>query len=249
MEVSPEALLLLQQEIDARPDFPVPADQDFLDVAFSGDPSETPEVLETWPIQASEMEETDEVQPIEAHSVARLRYSHHEAARMFALGARDWQVAEALGYSTQTVYLLRRSPAFANLVLYYARSRNASVADIGVKLDALLGDSLSVLHERVLAGQIKTGELTTLSMSLASRRGHPETTKTQTSTLNVTLSAEEIEAIKAGVREVRAREAAAIEGESRPPQSRPSPPLIEHEPVPPEGPKRLTLDDLLGSAD
>lgn len=215
-EVSPEALLLLQTEMDARPDFPQSADQEFLDLAFSGDPTQEPEILEIWPLQPAEMEEPIEVQPVEAHAVARLRFSHHEAARMFALGARDWQVAEALGYSTQTVYLLRRSPAFANLVLYYTRNRNASVADVGVKLDALLGDGLSVLHERVLAGQIKTGELTHLTMSLASRRGHPETTRSQTSTLNVTLSAEEIEAIKQGVREVRAREAAEAAA-ARPP--------------------------------
>src|SRR6266568_5314010 len=57
-------------------------------------------------------------------AVKRFRESHHRVARLFAMGLRPFQVAEATGYTLVRISILRKDPAFQDLVARYAADVN-----------------------------------------------------------------------------------------------------------------------------
>ena len=60
-----------------------------------------------------------------APAVRRFRDSHHRVARLFAMGLRSGEVAEATGYSNVRISTLRGDPAFEELVVQYREDVDA----------------------------------------------------------------------------------------------------------------------------
>ena len=136
--------------------------------------------------------------------VLGLRYSHHEVARLLALGMSGLQVERATGIAKETISSLTRTPSFQALIAQYREqelgSLNALVRD---RLTTILMDTLTELHGRVEEGKAKTSELTKITEMLLDRTGHSPVQKSMH--VNVGLGAQTLQAVKETVRASLAR--------------------------------------------
>jgi len=82
-------------------------------------------------------------QPRPANSIQNLRDSHHAVARAVAAGMSDAEVAQATGYSIGRVNMLRRDPAFQDLIAHKRAMIDAEFASAGdAVIDYLKGNAL-----------------------------------------------------------------------------------------------------------
>lgn len=131
--------------------------------------------------------------------VLGLRYSHHEVARLLALGATGLQVERATGIAKETISSLTRTPSFQALIAQYRQQELGSLNElVRERMTTMLMDVFTELHGRVLEGKAKTGELTKLSEVLLDRTGHSPVQKSLS--VNVGLGAQTLQAVKETVR-------------------------------------------------
>ena len=99
------------------------------DLAPSG-----PDVGETRPITAEDLPRLRG--PKGAHTPPRkkLRYKHHSLARALASGMQERAAAAVTGFAPVTVSILKRDPAFAELVKFYATEEGKGFDQVRAQL-------------------------------------------------------------------------------------------------------------------
>lgn len=82
-------------------------------------------------------------------TLARLRHSHHLAARAIAEGNTNVEVSALTGYDEVRIAILLESPAFQNLIAYYASQESAKELDFKRRLSAFGMDCLEEMQHRL----------------------------------------------------------------------------------------------------
>ena len=85
-----------------------------------------------------------------AKPLSRLKHSHHEAARLMAIGTPDVEISLYTGYSNAYLSTLRSSdPAFRELLSHYADHQEQKHVDVVERMRQLGLDSLEELQDRL----------------------------------------------------------------------------------------------------
>ena len=131
-------------------------------------------------------------------TLAKLRTTHHELARLLALGLKDVDISRATGYTQNRICILKKDPMFAELVSHYSAQRDASAVDMSARLRALALTSVEVMQERLEddPDSMTMKELSTLAELGLDRTGFGKTTKVETSG---TLTLQTLDQIKASI--------------------------------------------------
>lgn len=83
--------------------------------------------------------------------VHQLRASHHRLAELLAKGQLDQtEISLVTGYSQGYISNIKRDPAFAELMAYYATQKETIFTDAMTKLAVLGTDAVEILHEKLL---------------------------------------------------------------------------------------------------
>lgn len=82
-------------------------------------------------------------------TIASIRHSHHQLARLLAEGREQAEVALITGYSPSRISILKGDPAFAELLAYYAIQREQVFVDVMERMRALGLDSLEEIQARM----------------------------------------------------------------------------------------------------
>lgn len=133
-----------------------------------------------------------------ARSVERLKTRHHEIARLMAAGLTDTEVAETMAVSMPHLNLLKRSPAFQQLLFTYMSIRDQSAIDMGVRIKQAASLSLEKLTEKLAetdSTELPLDVLRRTTTDLLDRAGHSPVSKTLQ--LTGALSPQDIDDIKA----------------------------------------------------
>lgn len=81
---------------------------------------------------------------VERSGILRIKYSHHQAARLIAEGYTGAYVSLMTGYTPEYLRILGRDPAFEELLAYYATQREQVFVNI---LERMRNVGLSALDE------------------------------------------------------------------------------------------------------
>lgn len=81
--------------------------------------------------------------------VTRIRYSHHQIARLLVQGKKVIEVAEITGYSPDYISGLGGSPAFKELLAHYDTERDAVFVDTLERMKVLGLHTLEELQQRL----------------------------------------------------------------------------------------------------
>lgn len=79
----------------------------------------------------------------------KLTERHHALARCVALGLKDHEAAARVGYDPQMLIILKRSPAFLDLVEVYRNDVNLQFADHTQQLAGLATDAILEIRSRL----------------------------------------------------------------------------------------------------
>jgi hypothetical protein len=79
----------------------------------------------------------------------RVRTQHHHLARLIASGAKDVEAGAISGFSSSRVSILRRDPAFAELVEYYRSQAEQKFLDVHERLASVGMAVVEEIHERL----------------------------------------------------------------------------------------------------
>lgn len=132
-----------------------------------------------------------------ARAVERLKTRHHEIARLMAAGLKDVEIADTLNCSHASLYNLRRSPAFQQLLFYYQAERDVEAMSLSAQIKIGAGLALDKIVERLEteeAASLPATWLKDVMVALLDRAGHSPVQKT--ATLSAHLSAEDIRVLK-----------------------------------------------------
>ena len=137
----------------------------------------------------------------EAQGVQKLkniRSSHHEAARLVALGKEPSEIALITGYTPVRVCQLKNDPAFQELVANYRGQVEGLYVDVHKRLAGFTNDAMEVLHERLLDApeKIKTSDLKDLLALGLDRTGFGPKSTVNTNIKAVVITNAELERIK-----------------------------------------------------
>lgn len=130
--------------------------------------------------------------------LARLRDTHHNIARLLAQGLKAVEVAAITGFSQSRISLLRKDPAFKELLAFYRDSAATEFADAQKRLAMLAMDATAELHERLLENpaDLRTTELMEIAKMAHDRSGNGPTSNVNNKTLTVTMSNDEVRALR-----------------------------------------------------
>jgi hypothetical protein len=134
-----------------------------------------------------------------AAKLKQLRSSHHEAARLVAMGKEPSEVALITGYTPQRVIQLKVDPAFQELVAYYGGQVEELYIDVHRRLAGFTNDAMEVLHERLLEApeKMKTSDLKDILTLGLDRTGFGPKSTVNTNIKAVVVTNAELERIKA----------------------------------------------------
>ena len=82
-------------------------------------------------------------------TVQKLSHSHHQLAQMMASGRPDAETSLVTGYSISRISILRKDPAFGELLAHYASQKELAFVDVLERLKSLGLDSVEELQERL----------------------------------------------------------------------------------------------------
>lgn len=80
----------------------------------------------------------------------KLRTTHHEMARLLALGLKDVDISRIMGYSQSRISILKNDPLFKELMEHYSAMRDNIVVDVGSRLSSLSVTALELIQERLI---------------------------------------------------------------------------------------------------
>lgn len=150
-----------------------------------------------------------------APELNRLRDTHHLLARLLAEGLRPVEVSAVTGYSQSRISILQNDPAFKELLTFYRNNVGRNYVNVHERLAMVALEATAALHERLLEqpGEIKTGELIEVAKMAHDRTGMGPTAKVQS--MHVTLSADEMKALKEEVKEGQSGQAKRVSADRR----------------------------------
>lgn len=127
-------------------------------------------------------------------SIKRIRATHHEVARLLAVGHKNVEVAAMTGYTPQTVSNLQNNPMFQELLAVYQSRRDDQVFSIARKLDSVAGLALEELADRLenTPEEFTPSQLREIARDMADRVGYSPIKKTA----SVSLTSQDIEDLK-----------------------------------------------------
>jgi len=128
------------------------------------------------------------------YSLKKIKSSHHEIARLLALGLKNVEVAAQTGYTPQHVHNLQNAPAFQELLAHYQKRRTDEVMDLTKSINMTAADALQVLQERLdeAPGAISDKDLLGITEKLLDRAGYSPVKKV----LTAGISAADLTALK-----------------------------------------------------
>lgn len=83
-------------------------------------------------------------------SLLKVRHSHHELARLIALGKPDQEVSLITGYAPAWISTLKRDPTFAELLKFYSANRDLKFQDTLERMKVLGLHTLEELADRLM---------------------------------------------------------------------------------------------------
>lgn len=89
-----------------------------------------------------------------AQTLTKLRQSHHLLARLLASGVSPTEAGLATGYSPGRISVLKRDPAFQELLAYYGKQVEGVYLDLHAKLAGIGMDAVESLHEDLEEGNL-----------------------------------------------------------------------------------------------
>lgn len=115
--------------------------------------------------------------------VSEIRSRHHRVAKLLAAGKSGVEVARLSGFSLATVYRLRQSPAFENLVLHYIQEIDGSMDELFERMNVVSLQLLDELQDRLDSKKemedTEFKDLVKAFVDLADRIGYAPVVKTQ----------------------------------------------------------------------
>lgn len=129
-------------------------------------------------------------------AVQKLRTTHHELARMLAIGYKDVDVARITGYSQSRICILKTDPMFQELLAHYSAQRDSIVTDVGARLRGLSLTAMETLQERIEddPDSVSINDLRRLAEMGLDRTGYGPTAKVETRSVVAIQTLEEIKA-------------------------------------------------------
>lgn len=133
-------------------------------------------------------------------SLKDIRHTHHQLARLLALGVDEVKAARVCNYSPSRVSVLKSDPAFIEVLNYYSTQVDDAFVDV---VETIKGLSLGALQELSKRLEEKPESLTNthlieLSKAMLDRSGNGPSSTTNVNARIATVSATEIARIKAG---------------------------------------------------
>jgi len=137
--------------------------------------------------------------PEGAAKLKKIRSSHHEAARLVALGKEPSEIALITGYTPVRICQLKNDPAFQELVAHYSGQVEELYVDVHRRLAGFTNDAMEVLHERLLDApdKMQTRDLKDLLTLGLDRTGFGPKSTVNTNIKAVVITNAELERIKA----------------------------------------------------
>lgn len=108
---------------------------------------------------------------VQAPAVKHLKASHHALARCLASGMRPAEASMATGYSASRISILQADPAFRDLISVYTAQVSENFEAGLEAMKSLHADSVELLHERVIEGEIETPDLIKIVEKVSDRVG------------------------------------------------------------------------------
>jgi hypothetical protein len=136
--------------------------------------------------------------------ILKLRTTHHEMARLLALGLKDIDISRVMGYSQSRICILKKDPMVKELIAHYMGLRDRIVTDVGGRLESLSVTALEIIQERMLddPDSLTMKDLQGVAELSLDRSGHGK----QSVVANVNVSVQTLSAIKSQIeREHRGR--------------------------------------------
>ena len=129
-------------------------------------------------------------------AVQKLRTTHHELARMLAIGYKDVDVSRITGYSQSRICILKTDPMFKELLAHYGAERDSIVTDVGARLRGLSLTAMETLQERIEddPDSVSINDLRRLAEMGLDRTGYGPTAKVESRSIVAVQTLEEIKA-------------------------------------------------------
>lgn len=132
--------------------------------------------------------------------IQEVKSVHHKLAKLLAQGMRPIDAARKTGQSPQTVYRLRRSPAFQNLELHYTQEHADATDDLLDRMEVVAFQLLDVIQEKLDKQQdvddTTVREFTDMLTKFTDRVGRGPVKRSESKTVTVHLTAEELQRAK-----------------------------------------------------
>lgn len=153
----------------------------------------------------------DRPQNYKQNPLKRLTERHHALARVIAAGTPNAQAAIITGYTRETIVMLKDDPSFQELIDFYSQELNTEYLGMHAQMAGLGADAIQELRRRVEEDPegMGAGFLLDLVTKLADRTGYGPTTKTESTSVNVSID------LSARMKAARERARVAIEGSAR----------------------------------
>lgn len=90
-----------------------------------------------------------ERQPKRASSLKQIRHTHHQLARLIAVGSADAEASQITGYSPAYISKIKKDPSFEELVEYYAVQKEQIFVDVVDRMRVLGLSTLDELQNRL----------------------------------------------------------------------------------------------------
>lgn len=150
--------------------------------------------------------------------IQRIRDSHHQLARTLAKGFSSVEASAMTGYSPSRISILRRDPAFAELLDFYRERVDAAEVDVIERLKTMSLDALQELHDRLInqPEEFKNQELIDLVSRTLDRSGYGPQSKTQHTERRITLTGQDLKELHEHTEET----ANVIEGTAQRPDTK-----------------------------
>lgn len=120
-----------------------------------------------------------------------LRERHHQLARCLGRGMSDYDAAAVTGYTVSRISILRRDPAFAELVAHYNGVKDFAFADFQERAAAVAIDGLNIIADRMEEDPdaISVSMALEIVKQLADRTGHSAVAKSVNVNVNANMTA------------------------------------------------------------
>jgi len=147
-----------------------------------------------------------------APAVARLRDSHHTAARLLARGLNETEVSHLTGYALSRISSLKRDPLFAELCEAYRLEQRESQRDLEALWLGVAADYGQHIHEQLLDNPEAVPVSVALDVfkAFADRAGMAPVSRSVTKNLNLNIG-ERLDAARTRQPAARPREEARLQ--------------------------------------